>query len=184
MPFLHRAVALLAPVVIAVALMMAAPDTGRAQTHSSAAPPEARRSGVLYDQLAQADSILFEALFAGCDAERANVLLDADVEFYDDRTGLSAGDDVREDFRRLTENCPADNGVRRILLPESVGVYPIEGFGALQTGVHHFVERGAATSTVAKFIHVWKRVGDEWRLARIISLHETIDAARATELRR
>lgn len=184
MPFCCRIGALLANVATAVALVIAAPDVGRAQARSSTAPPESRQSGVLYDQLAQADSILFEALFSQCDAERANVLLDTDVEFYDDRTGLSAGDDLREDFRRLTENCPANHGVRRVLLPESVEVYPIEGFGALQTGVHHFVERGAATSTVAKFIHVWKRLGDEWKLARIISLHETIDAARATELRR
>lgn len=96
---------------------------------------------------------LFDALFARCDAERANALLAADVEFYDDRTGLSAGEDLREDFRRLTENCPAGHGVRRILLPESVEVYPIEGFGAVQTGVHHFVERGASTRTVAKLVN-------------------------------
>jgi hypothetical protein len=37
--------------------------------------------------------------------------------------------------------------------------------------------------TVARFIHTWKRTGTDWKLARIISLHETVDAARAAEAR-
>lgn len=133
--------------------------------------------------LARMDSVFFDALFAQCDAETAIALLTDDVEFYDDRTGLSVGPDLHEDFRRLAENCPADNGVRRMLLPRSVDVSPIAGYGAVQTGVHHFVETGASTSTVAEFVHVWRRAGDAWRLARIISVHETVDAARAAELR-
>ena len=184
MPFLRRADVLLVRLAVTVALVVATPIAGQAQAIPGTATPAAHQAEVLDDQLAHADSVFFDALFARCDAERANSFLTTDVEFYDDRTGLSAGDDLRADFRRLAENCPADNGVRRILLPESVEVYPIKGFGAVQSGVHHFVEHGASTSTVAKFTHVWQRIGDEWRLARIISLHETVDAARAAELRR
>lgn len=169
------------PLAVALAMVAAAPDVGRAQAAPTAEP---RRSGPLYDRLARADSLLFDALFARCDAGRALALLADDVEFYDDRSGLSEGEDLREDFRRLTASCPAGNGVRRILLPGSVAVYPVEGFGAVQTGVHHFVERGASTSTVARFLHVWKREGDGWKLARIVSLHDVVDAERAAELRR
>lgn len=168
---------------IALALAMAVPDGARAQAAPDSATADSRRAGDLYDRLSHADSVLFDALFARCDAERANALLSEDVEFYDDRTGLSMGDDLRADFRRLTEDCPANHGVRRILLPESVEVHSIPGFGAVQMGVHHFVEVGAATSTVARFVHFWKRGEDGWKLARIVSLHEVVDATRAADLR-
>lgn len=184
MPFLRRASVLLARLAVAVAPVMAAPDLAWAQEAPRDAAPASDRSEALHDQLAHADSALFDALFARCDAERASALLATDVEFYDDRTGLSAGSDLRADFRRLTESCPAANGVRRILLPGSVEVHPIPGYGAVQTGVHHFVERNASTTTVARFVHVWQRIGDEWRLARIISIHEIMDSARAAGLRR
>lgn len=55
-------------------------------------------------------------------------------------------------------------------------VHPIPGFGAVHTGEHHFVEDGAATTTVGRFYNTWKRTGGEWKLARIISLHRTVDA--------
>lgn len=161
--------------ILAMTLIVALPCSGRAQTE----PRDSLRL-----ELAQMDSILFDALFIRCDAGRANALLTADVEFFDDRSGLSRGDDVRENSRRLAANCPAGNGVQRILLEESVEVHPIAGYGAVQRGVHHFVERGASTSTVGRFIHVWKRDGEEWKLARIISLHEVVDAARAAGMRR
>lgn len=180
----HRTAAPLASLALAAALLLAAPGRASAQLVPGAADVEAHRSGALFDELARADHALFDALFARCDAEAAISLLADDVEFYDDRSGLSAGEDLREDFRRLTRDCPAGHGVRRILLPGSVEVHAIEGYGAVQTGVHHFVEHGAATSTVARFVHTWRRDGDRWKLARIISLHATVDADRAAELRR
>lgn len=137
----------------------------------------------LHEEIARADSAFFDALFARCDAEHALGWLAEDAEFYDDRTGVSAGDDLRDDFRRLAANCPADNGVRRVLLPGTVEVHAIPGFGAVQTGEHHFVERGASQTTVARFIHTWRRVDGEWRLARIISLHQVVDAAEAAQRR-
>lgn len=135
-------------------------------------------------ELARMDSLLFDALFVRCDADRANSILDPDVEFYDDRSGLSRGDDVRDNSRRLAANCPAGHGVRRVLLPSSVEVHRIGDYGAVQTGIHHFVERGATTSTIGRFTHIWKRTGGGWKLARVISLHEIVDATEAAELRR
>lgn len=54
--------------------------------------------------------------------------------------------------RRLIAACPHNRGVKRTLIPGSLRVYPIENYGAVQMGQHRFDERGAATSTVAKFI--------------------------------
>lgn len=150
-------------------------DGGEALGRMRSAAPSGRRSGELYDQVARVDSLLFDALFVECDADRAIALLTEDIEFYDDRTGLSVGDDLRGDFRRLTESCPGRGGVRRVLLPKTVEVFTIEGWGALQTGVHHFVEDGASTRTIARFHHLWRRMDGAWKLARVVSLHEVVE---------
>jgi hypothetical protein len=134
-------------------------------------------AGPLFDELARMDAALFEASFVTCDAEKANAIFADDVEFYHDKDGLSVGEQVRENTRRLTASCPGRNGVTRTVVPGSLRVYPIEGYGAVQVGVHRFDERGAATSTVARFVSVWRREGADWRLARVLSLdHAAVPA--------
>ena len=123
------------------------------------------------------DSILFDASFATCDAAKANPIFADDVEFYHDETGFASGEQVREDTRRLTASCPSDHGITRSVVPGSLRVYPIENYGAVQIGVHRFDERGAATSTLARFVHVWHLQDGEWRLARVLSLdHHSVPA--------
>lgn len=128
------------------------------------------RSGVLFDELARMDATLFDASFISCDAAKANAIFADDVEFYHDKDGLSVGEQVRENTRRLTSSCPRDHGVTRTIVPGSLRVYPIENYGAVQVGVHRFDERGAATSTLAKFVSVWHFQDGRWRLARVLSL--------------
>jgi hypothetical protein len=130
-------------------------------------------SGPLYDELARRDSELFEASFVTCDAAKANAIFTEDVEFYHDKDGLSSGEQVRENTRRLTASCPAKHGVTRTIVPGSLRVYPIDGYGAVQVGVHRFDERGAATSTLARFVSVWRLQDKTWRLARVLSLDHT-----------
>ncbi len=135
-------------------------------------------AGALFDELARMDSTLFEASFVQCDAARANAIFADDVEFYHDKDGLSTGEQVRENTRRLAASCPRENGVTRTVVPGSLRVFPIQGYGAVQVGVHRFDERGAATSTLARFVHVWRLEDKTWRLARILSLdHEVIPSA-------
>lgn len=135
----------------------------------AAAPADASTSGALYDELARMDSVLFDAAFASCDLPRVEALLVDDVEFYHDRTGMETGAQVRESFRRLTQNCPRGQHVTRQVVSGSLRVYPIAGYGAVQTGEHRFVEEGAATVTVARFVHLWRRVDGGWKLARVLS---------------
>lgn len=147
--------------------------------HVRSAPESADglRSGALFDELARMDSILFDASFASCDAARANAIFADDVEFYHDEAGLSVGEQVRENTRRLTASCPATRGVVRTVVPGSLRVYPIEGYGAVQMGTHRFDERGASTSTLAQFVSVWRLQEGRWRLARVLSLdHRAVDA--------
>jgi Domain of unknown function (DUF4440) len=139
------------------------------------------RSGALFDALAQMDSILFDASFVSCDATKANAIFTDDVEFYHDQTGLAAGEQVRENTRRLTASCPHDRGIKRTIVPGSLRVYSIEGYGAVQMGLHRFDERGAATSTLAKFVNVWRLQEGRWRPARVLSLdHRAVPSQAAT----
>lgn len=134
-------------------------------------------SGPLFDELARMDRVLFEASFVLCDADKANAIFAEDVEFYHDKDGLSSGEQVRENTRRLTASCPGKQGVTRTVVPGSLRVYPIEGYGAAQVGVHRFDERGAATSTLARFVSVWRLQDKTWRLARVFSLdHRSVPA--------
>ena len=155
-----------------------APQSGREV--SAAHPedsPDGLQSGALFDTLAQMDSSLFEASFKTCDASKANAIFTDGVEFYHDQDGLSVGEQVRENTRRLTASCPAARGVRRTIVPGSLRVYPMQGYGAVQTGTHRFDERGATTSTLAKFVNVWHFQEGRWRLARVLSLdHRAVPA--------
>lgn len=135
------------------------------------------RSGALFEELARMDSILFDASFASCEASRANAIFADDVEFYHDEAGFSAGEQVRENTRQLTASCPGARGITRTIVPGSLRVYPIEGYGAVQVGIHRFDEHGAATSTLAQFVHLWRLQDGQWRLARVLSLdHHAVDA--------
>ena len=139
-------------------------------------------SGPLFDELARMDREMFDASFVTCDAAKANSIFAEDVEFYHDKDGLSSGEEVRESTRRLTESCPRKNGVIRTVVPGSLRVFPIEGYGAVQVGVHRFDERGAPTSTLARFVHVWHLRDKTWRLARVLSLdHESVPSENGAE---
>ncbi|GAB2652796.1 nuclear transport factor 2 family protein [Arenimonas aestuarii] len=134
--------------------------------------------GPLFDELAEMDRRIFEASFVTCDAEVVNAIFSDDVEFYHDKAGFSGGEQVRENTRNLAKSCPAKQGITRTVVPGSLRIYPIEGYGATQVGVHRFDEKGAPTSTLARFVHVWQRQEDgSWRLPRVLSLdHVTVPA--------
>lgn len=135
------------------------------------------QSGPLFDALARMDSVLFDASFASCNATKANAIFADDVEFYHDQAGFSAGEQVRDNTRRLTASCPRTRGVTRTLVPGSLRIYPIEGYGAVQMGLHRFDERGASSSTLTRFVHVWHLQSGTWRLARVLSLdHHPVPA--------
>lgn len=122
------------------------------------------RSGPLFDELARMDSALFDAAFARCDAAKFRSLFTDDAEFYHDRTGASFGEAAR-----TMRSCPRDNGVTRTLVPGSLEVYVMQGFGAVQIGRHVFARKDEPGSEVARFVHLWKRDDGAWRLARVLS---------------
>jgi len=125
---------------------------------------EAARSGPLFEELARMDRELFEAAFVTCDAARFRALFTEDAEFYHDRAGASFGEAAR-----TLRSCPRENGVTRTLVQGSLEVYPMQNYGAIQIGKHVFAKAGEPGAEAAQFVHLWKRVGDQWRLARVLS---------------
>lgn len=173
------------PLALALAVLVAASaasaqDQPRSGTErrvegAASASSDPSTSGALYDELARMDSTLFDATYVTCDTARLAALMMDDVEFYHDRMGLESGTKLRQSFQRLTQSCPRGQGITREVVAGSMHVYPIANYGAVQTGEHRFVERGVATMTVARFVHVWRRQGDVWKVARILSFdHQSV----------
>jgi Domain of unknown function (DUF4440) len=125
---------------------------------------DSTRSGPLFDELSRMDRELFDAAFVTCDASKFRSLFTDDAEFYHDRTGAAVGEAAR-----TMKSCPRDNGVTRTLVPDSLEVYPMQGYGAIQIGRHVFARKGEPGSEMAKFVHLWKRESGAWRLARVLS---------------
>jgi hypothetical protein len=62
--------------------------------------------------------------------------------------------------------------VRRDLIPATLKVHPLHGYGALEIGVHRFHHPGAEDKErvgEAKFIHLGAYKDGAWKIARVIS---------------
>ena len=139
-------------------------------TGLNAQSTERQTSGPLYDELARMDSLLFDVAFVSCDAEAFRTFFTDDAEFYHDRVGPTYGEAVT-----TLGDCPREQGVRRVLVQGSLEVYPMNGYGAIQMGEHRFVEEGAETNTIAKFVHLWREEEGRWRIARVLSFEHRPD---------
>lgn len=131
----------------------------------------------MFDELAEQDRILFRAMFDTCDLETLAGLLTDDFEFYHDKWGMIANSGA-EFVARMKEGCELQKtGVnflsRRELVPGSLVVYPLNNYGAIQMGEHRFYRltkgKPDELTEVAKFTNLWKKDGDRWRLARVLS---------------
>jgi hypothetical protein len=69
---------------------------------------------------------------------------------------------------------------RRELVPASLRVFPVPGYGAIEEGEHVFWERqgdGPERQVGwARFVQVWSFDGHDWTLARVLSFdHKALD---------
>jgi hypothetical protein len=122
----------------------------------------------LFRTVAALDRAVFDA-YNTCDLEKFGPLFAEDVEFYHDKTGLSRS---RQNLlEALKKNICGK--VRRELIPGTMQVYPMQGFGAVQIGEHRFCENKAkqcdGSSGVAKFIHLLQFKDGAWMITRVIS---------------
>ena len=121
----------------------------------------------LYDTIAHMDSVLFDA-FNSRNLDKLKTLFTHDLEFYHDKSGLSGYEKNMENFK---ENFAKNNKLNRKLVPGSLEVYPIQDYGAIQTGSHTFchTENGKEDCGTFKFVHVWQKKDGEWKISRVVS---------------
>ncbi|HVF81770.1 MAG TPA: nuclear transport factor 2 family protein [Flavisolibacter sp.] len=121
----------------------------------------------LYKEVAHQDSVLFNA-FNNHDLETFKKVFSADLEFYHDKVGLTNYTYNMESFKRTIAQ---NNGLHRELVKGSMEVYPIKDYGAVQVASHTFChpEGGKMDCGTFKFVHIWKKTPEGWKLTRVVS---------------
>ena len=121
----------------------------------------------LYSEIFHIDSVLFNA-FNNRDLKTFETVLSKDLEFYHDKGGLTDYNYSIESFKRTISQ---NNGLRRELVKESLEIYPVKDYGAIQVATHTFchLENGRQDCGTFKFIHVWKKTNNNWKITRVLS---------------
>jgi len=117
--------------------------------------------------VASLDAALFDS-YNRCDLEKFATFFASDVEFYHDQGGVTLGKaDLTDSVKKNI--C---GKVTRELVPGTLQVYPMKGFGAVEMGVHRFHHPGHdETEPVGegRFIHLWQYKDGAWKITRVIS---------------
>jgi ketosteroid isomerase-like protein len=155
-------------------LRLLVPVIALCSVRAIAQAPESLKSP---EELTKAVTALDAALFDSynrCDLEKFATFFSDDVEFYHDQSGLTLG--VKELTRAVKENICGK--VTRELVPGTLQVYPMKGYGAVEMGVHRFHHPGHDDSEgvgEGRFIHLWQYKDGVWKITRVISYdHHTV----------
>ncbi|HTV06523.1 MAG TPA: nuclear transport factor 2 family protein [Acidobacteriaceae bacterium] len=130
------------------------------------------QSGPLFMTVQSLDTKLFDA-YNHCDLATLGAMVSDDLEFYHDKTGLSVG--KAPFLAAIKQNICGK--VERTLVPGSMEVYPLKGYGAVEIGVHRFHHPSHPEDGVgeAKFIMIWQDKNGVWKVTRVISYdHEPV----------
>jgi ketosteroid isomerase-like protein len=130
------------------------------------------QSDTLFKTIQSLDTQLFDA-YNHCDLTTLGAMMSDDLEFYHDQTGLSVG---KVPFiAAIKQNICGK--VERTIVPGSMEVYPLKGYGAVQIGVHHFHQQGHPEDRGgdARFVTLWQNKDGAWKVTRVISYnHESV----------
>ncbi|WP_452219633.1 nuclear transport factor 2 family protein [Lacinutrix salivirga] len=128
---------------------------------------QVEKSSELHKTLALKDSLLFNEGLNKCNLELMKTLIHSDFEFYHDKGGAQSS---KEAFFMVVSNGPCASGNvknKRVLVPNSLTVFPLYQngilYGAVQHGSHQFAD------TTARFTHLWLLDNKEWKIARVLS---------------
>jgi len=121
----------------------------------------------LFRTIASLDTAVFDA-FNRCDLPTFGRFFIDDLEFYHDKDGLMRS------RQSLLDAVKANicGKVSRELVPGTLEVHSMDGYGALEIGVHRFHHPGRDdTEPVGegKFIHLWQKTDAGWKITRVIS---------------
>src|SRR5690606_21468062 len=126
----------------------------------------------LFQVIAELDKIVFEA-YNACNLSDFKNYFVEDLEFYHDKTGMISS---RKSMLEALEVMLCGNSkvkTRRELVEDSLMVYPLDNFGAIQVGEHQYYKsfdgQPEELVEVAKFTHVWKNDERGWKISRVLS---------------
>lgn len=108
----------------------------------------------LCETIIKQDSVLFEA-FNTRNITTLKSYFPDNLEVYQDNTGLRNYDQTVQAFTGLFK---MDYVLTRKLIIESIEVYPIKNYRAIETGRHTFchTENGKIECATFKFLHIWE----------------------------
>jgi hypothetical protein len=117
--------------------------------------------------IASLDAALFDS-YNRCGLVKFESFFDTNVEFYHDQGGVTLGKTA------LTDSIKKNicGRVTRELVPGSLQVYYMKGYGAVEIGVHRFHHPGHEdTEPVGegKSIHLWQYKDGSRKITRVIS---------------
>jgi len=129
--------------------------------------PAVSPSQHLYDEVKRLDSVLSEA-FNKHDVNKLKSLFADDLEFYQDNEGLVRYQQTLRDFESMFAQ---GNNMTRELVGNTLEVYPVKDYGAIEIGAHRFchVESGKNECGTFRFVHIWQKKDGEWKISRAIS---------------
>ncbi len=152
---------------VCLAVGLAVPCCVRAQ-----APVPAAEQAELTQTISEQDTKLFYA-YNHCDLKTLGAMVSDDLEFYHDQTGLMVG---KAPFLEAIQNNICGK-VERTLVPGTLEVYRLKGYGAVEIGVHRFHRAGDDKDLggEAKFVQLWQNKDGVWKVTRVISYdHESL----------
>lgn len=160
--------------IVLVLLLAPLADAPGGNIHLTAGPEGSKE---LTEAIAKADEALFHNFFDTCDVPKVAALVADDLEFFHDKGGLTntTGASFVEDMQKKCERQKTGEDFlsTRVLDRDSLRVYPLNDYGAVETGTHRFYaivegEPNRLTET-AQFLMIWKQVDGAWKLARVVS---------------
>jgi ketosteroid isomerase-like protein len=121
----------------------------------------------LYNEISAMDTALFDA-FNSKSIITFKPMFTEDLEWYQDNGGLLSHETVFINFEKMFKN---ENKLTRTLVKGSLEVHPIKDFGAIEIATHQFrhMENGKEEVGTFKFVAIWKKVNNQWKISRMIS---------------
>jgi hypothetical protein len=123
------------------------------------------------------DTNLFAA-YNNCDLVSFARYVAPNIEFYHDKGGLTVG------RPKLVESIRNNicGKLRRVLVPGTLEVFPVPGYGALETGADRFCDLHTGNcDAFSKFAQLWEYHNGTWFLSRVFSYDHHIEPCTARE---
>jgi hypothetical protein len=139
-----------------------------ASAQSKEIPPYKPQSQELYNTIVHMDSVYFNA-YNTCDMATQAAIYSDSIEFYHDKGGLMTS--KKDLLAALKANICGK--VTRVLVPGSVEVYPVPGFGAIEIGYHRFInhQESETPSGPGRFVVFWRLKNGKWQITKVASMH-------------